>query len=113
MLIRLPWQGDQIEEFQPICEVQSDKATIEITSRYKGKVAQILYLPSDIVKVRIKNNTFGNLASFHSIFTLFIVNSMTIYICRFLFSKGLSEMHRQLIWLQSETLLNITARKQG
>ncbi|KAG7995976.1 hypothetical protein I3843_01G137500 [Carya illinoinensis] len=44
-------EGDQIEEFQPICEVQSDKATIEITSRYKGKVAQILYVPSDIVKV--------------------------------------------------------------
>ncbi|KAB1213957.1 Lipoamide acyltransferase component of branched-chain alpha-keto acid dehydrogenase complex, mitochondrial [Morella rubra] len=44
-------EGDQIEEFQPICEVQSDKATIEITSRYKGRVAQILYVPGDIVKV--------------------------------------------------------------
>lgn len=44
-------EGDRIEEFQPICEVQSDKATIEITSRYKGKVAQILYVPGDIVKV--------------------------------------------------------------
>jgi pyruvate/2-oxoglutarate dehydrogenase complex dihydrolipoamide acyltransferase (E2) component len=33
--------------------VQSDKATIEITSRYKGKVAQFLYVPGDIVKVRI------------------------------------------------------------
>ncbi|KAK4586654.1 hypothetical protein RGQ29_023705 [Quercus rubra] len=44
-------EGEQIEEFQPICEVQSDKATIEITSRYKGKVAQILYVPGDIVKV--------------------------------------------------------------
>jgi 2-oxoisovalerate dehydrogenase E2 component (dihydrolipoyl transacylase) len=30
--------------------VQSDKATIEITSRYKGKVAQFLYVPGDIVK---------------------------------------------------------------
>lgn len=47
-------QGDYIEDFQPLCEVQSDKATIEITSRYKGKVANILYVPGDIVKVRFE-----------------------------------------------------------
>ncbi|KGN57128.1 lipoamide acyltransferase component of branched-chain alpha-keto acid dehydrogenase complex, mitochondrial isoform X3 [Cucumis sativus] len=44
-------EGDEVEEFQPLCEVQSDKATIEITSRYKGKVGQLLYVPGDIVKV--------------------------------------------------------------
>ncbi|XP_024195360.1 lipoamide acyltransferase component of branched-chain alpha-keto acid dehydrogenase complex, mitochondrial isoform X1 [Rosa chinensis] len=44
-------EGDQVEAFQPICEVQSDKATIEITSRYQGRVAQIHYVPGDIVKV--------------------------------------------------------------
>ncbi|KAF7837800.1 protein GAMETE EXPRESSED 2 [Senna tora] len=44
-------EGDQVEEFQPLCEVQSDKATIEITSRYKGKVTHLLYVPGDIVKV--------------------------------------------------------------
>ncbi|GLT32518.1 hypothetical protein SLA2020_071810 [Shorea laevis] len=44
-------EGDEVEEFQQLCEVQSDKATIEITSRYKGKVAQIFYVPGDIVKV--------------------------------------------------------------
>ncbi|XP_037491381.1 lipoamide acyltransferase component of branched-chain alpha-keto acid dehydrogenase complex, mitochondrial isoform X2 [Jatropha curcas] len=44
-------EGDEVEEFQPVCEVQSDKATIEITSRYKGKIAQIFYVPGDIVKV--------------------------------------------------------------
>lgn len=42
-----------MEEFQQLCEVQSDKATIEITSRYQGKVNQLLYVPGDIVKVRI------------------------------------------------------------
>lgn len=45
------WQGDQVEEFQPLCEVQSDKATIEITSRYKGNVVHLLHVPGDIVKV--------------------------------------------------------------
>ncbi|KAE8670366.1 Lipoamide acyltransferase component of branched-chain alpha-keto acid dehydrogenase complex [Hibiscus syriacus] len=45
-------QGDEVDEFQPLCcEVQSDKATIEITSRYKGRVAQVLHVPGSIVKV--------------------------------------------------------------
>lgn len=44
-------KGDEVEEFQPLCEVQSDKATIEITSRYKGKVSKTLHVPGDIVKV--------------------------------------------------------------
>ncbi|KAJ0977748.1 hypothetical protein J5N97_013222 [Dioscorea zingiberensis] len=44
-------EGEQVEEFQPLCEVQSDKATIEITSRFKGKITQILFTPGDIVKV--------------------------------------------------------------
>ena len=47
-------QGDQVDEFQPLCEVQSDKATIEITSRFKGKVHQIHFGPGDIVKVVIR-----------------------------------------------------------
>ena len=44
-------QGDQVDEFQQLCEVQSDKATIEITSRFKGTVHQIHFAPGDIVKV--------------------------------------------------------------
>ncbi|CAN6926711.1 unnamed protein product [Brassica oleracea var. botrytis] len=44
-------KGDHVEEFQPLCEVQSDKATIEITSRFKGKVALISHAPGDIIKV--------------------------------------------------------------
>ncbi|KAK8709835.1 hypothetical protein V6N13_060837 [Hibiscus sabdariffa] len=44
-------EGDEVDEFQPLCEVQSDKATIEITSRYKGRVAQVLHDPGSIVKV--------------------------------------------------------------
>nr|XP_043608156.1 lipoamide acyltransferase component of branched-chain alpha-keto acid dehydrogenase complex, mitochondrial [Erigeron canadensis] len=44
-------EGDQVEEYQPLCEVQSDKATIEITSRYKGKVVKVLHVPGDTIKV--------------------------------------------------------------
>lgn len=44
-------EGDQVDEFQPLCEVQSDKATMEITSRYKGRVSQIIFVAGDIVKV--------------------------------------------------------------
>jgi hypothetical protein len=32
-------EGDLVEEFTRVCEVQSDKATIEITSPYAGKLA--------------------------------------------------------------------------
>ncbi|KAI5022101.1 hypothetical protein ZWY2020_058831 [Hordeum vulgare] len=44
-------KGDQVDEFQQLCEVQSDKATIEITSRFKGTIHQIQFAPGDIVKV--------------------------------------------------------------
>ncbi|XP_039135575.1 lipoamide acyltransferase component of branched-chain alpha-keto acid dehydrogenase complex, mitochondrial [Dioscorea cayenensis subsp. rotundata] len=44
-------EGEEVEEFQRLCEVQSDKATIEITSRFKGKIIQIVFTPGDIVKV--------------------------------------------------------------
>ncbi|KAF5753612.1 putative dihydrolipoyllysine-residue (2-methylpropanoyl)transferase [Helianthus annuus] len=44
-------EGDQVEEYQRLCEVQSDKATIEITSRYNGKVAKVLHIPGDMIKV--------------------------------------------------------------
>ncbi|XP_071697331.1 lipoamide acyltransferase component of branched-chain alpha-keto acid dehydrogenase complex, mitochondrial-like [Rutidosis leptorrhynchoides] len=44
-------EGDQLEEYQPPCEVQSHKATIEIKSRYNGKVANVLHIPGDIIKV--------------------------------------------------------------
>jgi 2-oxoisovalerate dehydrogenase E2 component (dihydrolipoyl transacylase) len=43
--------GDSVEEFQPLCEVQSDKASIEITSRYAGTVAALHHGEGDVVKV--------------------------------------------------------------
>lgn len=44
-------EGETVTSFQPICEVQSDKASVEITSRYDGKVIRIHFTPGDIVKV--------------------------------------------------------------
>jgi 2-oxoisovalerate dehydrogenase E2 component (dihydrolipoyl transacylase) len=33
--------GDRVQQFDPICTVQSDKATVEITSRYDGIIASL------------------------------------------------------------------------
>ncbi|KAJ3332040.1 hypothetical protein HDU76_001498 [Blyttiomyces sp. JEL0837] len=43
--------GDRIEQFSKICEVQSDKAAVEITSRYDGVVSKLLYKPGDMARV--------------------------------------------------------------
>lgn len=44
-------EGDSIKSFDRICEVQSDKATVEITSRYDGAVHKLHYEVGDIMKV--------------------------------------------------------------
>lgn len=43
--------GQAIHQFDPVAEVQSDKATVEITSRYDGTVAAVHYKPGDIARV--------------------------------------------------------------
>lgn len=35
--------GARVDEFDPICEVQSDKASVEITSRYSGVIKKLHY----------------------------------------------------------------------
>eukprot|EP00756_Hemistasia_phaeocysticola_P032743 Hpha_TRINITY_DN16427_c1_g1::TRINITY_DN16427_c1_g1_i1::g.163436::m.163436/K09699/DBT, bkdB; 2-oxoisovalerate dehydrogenase E2 component (dihydrolipoyl transacylase) len=37
-------EGDTVEEFQKLCDVQSDKASVEVTSPYAGKIVK-LYTP--------------------------------------------------------------------
>lgn len=46
--------GDTVKAFDKICEVQSDKATVEITSRYDGIVTAVHHNVGDIVKVYLE-----------------------------------------------------------
>ncbi|KAF0972022.1 hypothetical protein FDP41_009718 [Naegleria fowleri] len=44
-------EGDHIEQFQNVAEVMSDKANVEISSRYDGIVKKLCYNVGDIAKV--------------------------------------------------------------
>ncbi|KAI8965978.1 2-oxoacid dehydrogenases acyltransferase-domain-containing protein [Daldinia sp. FL1419] len=41
----------RVEEFSPLCEVQSDKASVEITSRFSGVVKKLYYEAGEMAKV--------------------------------------------------------------
>uniref|UniRef100_A0AC34FU46 Dihydrolipoamide acetyltransferase component of pyruvate dehydrogenase complex n=1 Tax=Panagrolaimus sp. ES5 TaxID=591445 RepID=A0AC34FU46_9BILA len=43
--------GDKVNQFDNICEVQSDKAAVTITSRYDGVVKNLHYQTGSLVKV--------------------------------------------------------------
>ncbi|KAG0243402.1 hypothetical protein BGW41_002291 [Actinomortierella wolfii] len=43
--------GDKVDEFDRLCEVQSDKASVEITSRFTGTIASLKYNVGDMAKV--------------------------------------------------------------
>ncbi|KAI1322199.1 2-oxoacid dehydrogenases acyltransferase-domain-containing protein [Xylariaceae sp. FL0255] len=43
--------GARVEEFAPLCEVQSDKASVEITSRFAGVIKKLHYDAGDMAKV--------------------------------------------------------------
>lgn len=43
--------GDSVQQFDNLCEVQSDKASVTITSRYDGKITQIHHDIDDVALV--------------------------------------------------------------
>lgn len=45
-------EGDVVKQFDRICEVQSDKATVEISSRYDGVIRRVHHPVGAVVKVR-------------------------------------------------------------
>jgi 2-oxoisovalerate dehydrogenase E2 component (dihydrolipoyl transacylase) len=44
-------EGDPVRQFDRVCEVQSDKATVEITSRYDGRITSLEHGVGEMVKV--------------------------------------------------------------
>ena len=43
--------GDMVATDQPICEIMTDKATVEISSPKSGRVARLHGVPGDVVRV--------------------------------------------------------------
>lgn len=43
--------GDTVEQFDNLCEVQSDKASVTITSRYDGKITKLHHEIDEIALV--------------------------------------------------------------
>lgn len=44
-------EGDKVSQFDNICEVQSDKASVTITSRYDGVITKLYHAVDDIAQV--------------------------------------------------------------
>lgn len=51
VFIRFVKPGQTVAEFDKICEVQSDKASVEISSRYAGNIKKVHYELNQVAKV--------------------------------------------------------------
>src|SRR4051794_13948833 len=44
-------EGDTVKDDQPVCEIMTDKATVELPSPIHGKVTKLLAIEGEVVKV--------------------------------------------------------------
>lgn len=56
-------EGDSVARDQPLCEIMTDKATVEISSPRPGKITKLHGRPGDIIKVHSPLVTFDGAAS--------------------------------------------------
>lgn len=80
--LRYVKEGDIVSQFDSICEVQSDKASVTITSRYDGVIKKLHYNLDEIAFVGkplvdietdvLKGNgvIFINMSAYHSVLVL-------------------------------------------
>lgn len=59
--------GHQVKEFDPLLEVQSDKANVEITSPYNGIIGKLYGTGGDMIQVC----TEGRISAWQSAFNAF------------------------------------------
>lgn len=59
-------EGDSVHRDQPLCEVMTDKATIEISSPVGGRVTRLHGKPGDIVHVHSPLVEFDDSGANHS-----------------------------------------------
>jgi 2-oxoisovalerate dehydrogenase E2 component (dihydrolipoyl transacylase) len=51
LFFRFVKEGDVVQQFDNLCEVQSDKASVTITSRYDGKILKLHHKIDEIALV--------------------------------------------------------------